>query len=154
MSDFFQVDDVHTANEILNDDPHDPLTVAVRVAGLITESLALRNQIKAAEARVTEIKEQRSQIDAQILEFLDSSGQESAKTSAGTAYVHRQDYASCSDADGFMQFVAHNNAYELLNRTPNSTACRAFADQHGHLPPGVKLNTQRTAKIRAPGGKS
>jgi|SRR5262252_1143078 len=146
MSDFFTMAEANDRPIVTDDAPH--------VDHLIAESLDLRKQIKAAEARVAEIKEKRTQINAQILEFLDSTGQESAKTAAGTAYVHRQDYASCSDADGFMQFIAHNNAYELLNRTPNSTACRAFADQHGHLPPGVNLNTQRTAKVRNPGEKS
>src|SRR5215510_10259770 len=115
MSDFFQVNDYH-ADEISNDPLH--------VDHLIAEYVELRNRLKEVEALAGKIKEQRDQIGSQILEFLDSTGQESAKTAFGTAYVSEKEYVSCSNTDGFMSFFSANNVYELVNRTPNSTACR------------------------------
>jgi len=144
MSDFFQVNDhaVEIPNAFSTEQP-------LHVDSLIAEYVKLRDDVKKIEALAAKKKEERDQIGTLILDFLDSTGQESAKTTAGTAFIKEQAYASCSDPDSFMGFVADNNALELVDRKPNSIACQAFATQHGHLPPGVKLTIQRRVNVRA-----
>ena len=56
--------------------------------------------------------------------------------------------ASLGDPDAFMDYVMKNGAFELMDRRANSTACREFAEEHGSLPPGVKLNSTRTVGVR------
>ena len=87
-------------------------------------------------------------IQEKIMKALDATGQESARTEFGTASINVNHYASCSDPDVFVDFVRENDAWELMERRASGLACRAFAEENGHLPPGVKINTVRSIGVR------
>jgi hypothetical protein len=59
-----------------------------------------------------------------------------------------RDTASCSDPNLFIDYVREHDAYELLDRRPNSTACKEFLKANNQLPPGVKLNSMRYVNVR------
>jgi hypothetical protein len=86
---------------------------------------------------------------AWLLTTLKATGQEMARTKYGTVSAAVRDTASCSDPNMFIDYVREHDAYELLDRRPNSTACREFNAKHGMLPPGVKLNTIRYVNVLA-----
>jgi hypothetical protein len=90
-------------------------------------------------------------VSGELIKILDGAGVESARTKSGTASLSTHDSASCSDPNLFMEYVREHDAYELMNRHPNPTACKEFAKEHGKLPPGVKLNIKRTVRVNAPG---
>jgi hypothetical protein len=89
-----------------------------------------------------------NELTGKILAALDATGQESARTEFGTASVNVRYDASCSDPDAFVEFVRKNDAWELMERRAGSVACRAFLEEHGQLPPGVKINAVRGIGVR------
>jgi hypothetical protein len=128
--------------------------IPVEVNKVVAQYLAVRERI--AEIKAAQ-KEYLAQYDAMLdklggkmLAFLDATGQESAKTDEGTVFIAHRSTASLADPDAFMDYVRENDAYELMDRRANSVACREFADEHGSLPPGVKLNSTRTVNVRSP----
>lgn len=102
---------------------------------------AHKNQLKPYE-------EMKSKIAGRMLEFLEATGQESAKTNAGTVYISTRTTASLSDPDAFMDTVIAESMYELLDRKANAKACLDYAKERGTLPPGVKINTIRLIAVK------
>jgi hypothetical protein len=86
----------------------------------------------------------------QLLLKLKATGQEMARTKAGTVSAAPRISISCSDPGIFMDYVRENDAYELLDRRPNKTACIEFNDVNGQLPPGVKMNTKQDVNVQRP----
>jgi hypothetical protein len=85
----------------------------------------------------------------ELLNRLAETGQEMARTKYGTVSAAVRDTASCSDPNLFIDYVREHDAYELLDRRPNVTACREYNNEHGMLPPGVKLNSIRYISMRS-----
>lgn len=85
----------------------------------------------------------------ELLEGLASTGQEMARTQYGTVSAAVRVTPSCSDPNLFIAYVRENDAYELMDRRPNGTACAEFAKEHGQLPPGVKVSSVRYVNVRA-----
>jgi hypothetical protein len=117
--------------------------------------------LRKVRARLDEIKEDykkaceplkgvEGQLEDRIRAFLDATGQEMARTDQGTVSISLRHTASLSDPDEFMTFVEEHGLLELLDRRANATACRAYADEHGELPPGVRVNSIRSISVRAP----
>jgi hypothetical protein len=105
----------------------------------------LKEEYEKASAPFVDAKEK---LAGRMLQFLDSTGAEMARTSAGTVYVTTPSTASLTDPDAFVDFVREHDLYELMDRRANALACRDFAEQNGTLPPGVKLNSRRTIGVR------
>lgn len=124
-----------------------------RIDKWVAQYIAIRERIKQMDAlykkQMEPFEKAKDKLAGHMLEFLDSTGQEMARTDEGTVYVLNQSRASLGDPDAFMEYVVKNSAYELMDRKANSTACREFAEEHGSLPPGVKLNSTRTVGVRA-----
>jgi hypothetical protein len=118
----------------------------------IAQFIALRNridEIKAAQEQfLAPFKEAKEQLAGVLVEWLDQTGQTSAKTAMGTVFIRTTPYASLGDPDAFMEFIAETGAFELMDRRANATACLEYAEENGGLPPGVKINVQRTAGVR------
>lgn len=124
-----------------------------RIDKMVAQYLALREKIRELDARYKAVLEPfelvKNKLGGMMLEFLDQTGQESAKTSEGTVYARVKHTASLADPDVFMEYVIKHGAYDLLDRRANSVACRDHAEEHGELPPGVKLSSIRNAGVRA-----
>jgi len=125
---------------------------------LILYYLQTSDTIKAIEARhkqeLAKSKKFLEKLSYLLLEALDNSGQDSAKTKKGTVSAIVRDTASLSDASKFMDFVRDNDAYELMDRRANGTACKEYAREHGVLPPGVRINSIRLVSVRNPTSKN
>lgn len=107
----------------------------------------ITNRYKEQVAPFEEMKEK---LSAALLKILDESGAEMVRTTQGTVSSRVKHTATCSDPDAFIEYVRANDLYELLDRRPNSTACREYAVEHaGELPPGVKLNSIRYVGVRS-----
>jgi len=122
---------------------------------LVAEYIRQRDNIATIEDRHKEelrpFKEVQEILTVKLLEILDHTGQESARTKSGTVTKGVHTTASCAeDPDGFIQFVRKNDLWELVNRAANKDACMQYLDQHGVLPPGVKLNHRRTVSVKVP----
>jgi hypothetical protein len=123
-----------------------------RVDKLVANYIDTRNYIKNLkkkhEEELAEFELALEKLAGRLLLFLDSHGQEMARTAAGTVSATSRDTASLSDPDVFMGFVAEHGLFELLDRRANATACKDFAKDTGTLPPGVRINTLRGVSVR------
>jgi hypothetical protein len=121
---------------------------------LINYYVLTRNQIAEIKQRhkneLAPSEKAMGVLAAELIEVLDQSGVESARTKSGTVSLSSHDSASCSDPTMFIDYVREHDAYELVNRHPNPTACKEFVKEHGKPPPGVKLNSIRTVKVNSP----
>lgn len=118
----------------------------------IGQYIALRTRIEqieaAQKAALAPFKEAKDKLAGLLTEWLDQTGQESAKTADGTVYISNSNFASLADPDAFMDFIAETGAFELMDRKANANACIEYAEEHGALPPGVKINSKRTVGVR------
>lgn len=124
-----------------------------RVDKLVADYIAVRNFIRAMEKRheaeLEEYKIALKKLEGRLLQFLDTTHQEMARTAAGTVSATVRPTASLNDPDVFIEFVAERGLYELLDRRANATACRDFAkENNGVLPPGVRINFLRGVSVR------
>ena len=123
---------------------HEPLNVelAVKVTVAIRDDIEAREEaIKAKEAKLAKVTNR-------LLAFLDATKQKSARTAAGTITAVGKETAALFDPDAFMDYVRKNDAYVLMDRRANKTACVDFRETHGALPPGVKINVYHHLSVR------
>jgi hypothetical protein len=128
------------------------LTVDHRVDKRVAQLVMIRDEIERVEEeqkkQVAPLKAVRDRIIGELLMFLEQTGQKSAKTAEGTVSIKVTYTAPLTDPDEFMTFVRENDAYELMDRRANATACKEYAEEHdGALPPGVKLNSKRSVGV-------
>jgi hypothetical protein len=109
----------------------------------IEKYIRLRDLIKhkddAHKEAMKPYREALETLNGVMLKHLETIGGDSVKSAAGTVYKTTKTTASLEDPDAFMRHVIGSEAWELLDRKANSVACRAFADENGVLPPGVKM---------------
>jgi hypothetical protein len=117
--------------------------------------------LRKVRARLDELKEEYEtargplkavdeELQERIRAFLDATGQEMARTEQGTVFTTLRHNAALTDPDVFMAFVEEHGLLELLDRRANATGCRAYAEEHGELPPGVRINSIRYVNVRKP----
>jgi hypothetical protein len=120
----------------------------------IAQHHALDIKIKAMkdefDTKIKPFLEVKAKLRALLLQMLNDSGQESAKTDQGTVYKTARQTASLDDPEAFQRHVIGTEAWELADWKANVTACIDFAEMNKHLPPGVKLSTQFDVGVRAP----
>jgi hypothetical protein len=128
------------------------MTSSPRFDELVKAFNETRSKIKEIEERHKQELEKpfrlKELLTERLLQGLAATGQQMARTQYGTVSIALRPTASCSDPNLFINYVREHDAYELINRHPNSTACQVFAKEHGELPPGVKINVMRSVNVR------
>lgn len=126
----------------------DEATVALRVS----QYIAVRDKLKAMdeeyENSVKPLKALQETLSGWLLQALDKTGSEAIKTEHGTCYATVRTSASLADAEAFMNYVIANNAWHLLDRRANATACKDYVVEHKAPPPGVNLSSMKTVGVR------
>jgi hypothetical protein len=87
---------------------------------------------------------------AELLEYLNTSGQKSAKTAWGTAYWRTRTTYRVEDKEAFRAHVVGHTAWELTTWAAAGVACESFISEHKEPPPGIALNTVRLLSVIAP----
>ena len=123
-----------------------------RIDRRVAEFIVCRDEIEAIKERhrqeLKPYEELKNKLIGTMLDFLDRTGQKSAKTANGIATVTVRHTAVCTDPDRFIDFVREHDLFELMDRRANAVACRDYAEEHdGVLPPGVKINSIRTVGV-------
>jgi hypothetical protein len=90
----------------------------------------------------------RELLTEQLLLKLKATGQEMARTKAGTVSVAPRTSISCSNPNEFMEYLIENQLWELIDRRPNKTACLEFNNENGQLPPGVKMTSKEDVNVQ------
>ena len=114
----------------------------------------VRDEIKKLdEEHESFMKERRallSWLGSDLLNMLNATGQDSAKTQAGTAYITTQVSATLRDAEEFRRFVIDGQRWDMLDWRANKTAVKDWVAEHQNEPPGVAYNPVRVVGVRAP----
>jgi hypothetical protein len=114
----------------------------------------VRNQIKQLdEEHEAFMKDRRallSWLGSDLLNMLNATNQDSAKTKEGTAYITTQVSATLEDAEAFRRHVIGTESWNLLDWRANKTAVKDFVAEKQEPPPGVAFNSIRTVGVRAP----
>lgn len=91
------------------------------------------------------------QMEGVLLRFFEQTGQDSAKTPAGTAYTTKQTSVSLADPDIFFDWVRTNEAWDLADiRAAKKNIEQYQLDNGGKLPPGVNYRSQLVVNVRRP----
>jgi len=114
----------------------------------------VRDEIKKLdEEHESFMKERRallSWLGSDLLNMLNATGQDSAKTQSGTAYITTQVSATLRDAEEFRRFVIDGQRWEMIDWRANKSAVKDWVAEHREEPPGVAFNPIRTVGVRAP----
>ncbi len=124
----------------------------MRVDELVSNYVALRDkkaQIKKDyEDEAAKLTLLMDQIEGRILQHLDSTGTESARTDAGTAFKSTRSFTTVGDRDTFLRDCIDNDRLHLIDPRVSKKAVDEYVTVHGELPPGVNMRTEVTVNIR------
>lgn len=126
----------------------------VKVDAAVAAYIRLRDKKaeieQEAKEKVEEVKAKMAKLEAWFQQYLDETGQTSAKTNAGTVFVTTTDYARVADWDAIVTFVKEREAYDLLEKRVSKNAVRGYIDTDGSVPPGVNYGSKISVNIRRP----
>lgn len=104
---------------------------------------------KEYEAEDNELKASQAKLEAVMLDNLNKSGVESARTEHGTFYRQKNMIPTASDWDAFYKWVREEDAFDALERRIKRTFIAEYMDEHeGALPPGVSTHTEFVVRVR------
>ena len=130
------------------------MTDQVRADELTAKYIALRDfkaKFKADyDARAERITSRMDEIEAEMMGFLNATGQDSAKTASGTFFKKTSTSSKVADRDVFLSFVIDNNAINFLENRVNNTAVTEYIEIHGSLPPGVDVTRIVSVSVNRP----
>lgn len=116
----------------------------------------LKAQLEAeAKAKVKPVTEKMDQLEGILLAALQETGQNSANTPAGTAYMTTDNKVSVADWPAFLEFVQQKGEWDLIKRAASKEAVMLFKEANNEIPPGInwssemKLGVQVSAKQRS-----
>lgn len=103
---------------------------------------------KIAKERL-EISNLQQCVLAKIAAFMRAHNLENLRTEAGTVSRKTKYTATVADAELFMNLVKAGN-WDLIERRANSTAVKAWVEEHKELPAGVNLNAVESVGVQRP----
>lgn len=116
--------------------------------------VALRDKKKelddAHKVKMAPLHEAMEQLEGGMLAMLNSTGQENAKTKAGTVFKTTEVSATIADKDVFRRHVIGGELWDLLDWKANKTAVRDVVDDTGEAPPGINYSTRQVVGVRRP----
>ena len=121
----------------------------------IGQYVQIRDLKKALETKqeeeIKEYNETLEMLAGKLQAFFTETGQDSAPTAAGTAYLSTTYRASIADKQAFKDYVVESQRWDLLDWKANAKAAQLFVKKEKQLPPGVNLTGVQKVNIRRPG---
>lgn len=109
---------------------------------------------KAFDLQDRDLKSKQELVGNNILDFLNSTNQKSAKTKDGTAYRKQKVLPSCADWGSFYGWIADHKAFHFLHKRITVDAVATYEAEHeGALPPGVNVMRSWTIGVLGADGK-
>ena len=109
---------------------------------------------KEADDETAKLSALQEKIEDKIKEIMHANGVTSLKTAHGTAYISYKESATVADWDALLGFIRSNEAWELLERRINKTACKDMMEQDRNgaythpPPPGVNFTRSEGVNVR------
>ena len=121
----------------------------------IGQYVAVRDVKRALEAKqkeeVKKLTEILNVLEGKLQAFFTETGQDSAPTGAGTAYLSTTYRASIADKEAFKKFVLDFAEWQMLDWKANAKAVRSFVKDKKAPVPGVNLTGITKVRINRPG---
>ena len=126
---------------------------------LVARGRELRDQKKKVDEKAKQvtagIERELALVHARLISIMKETGQESARTAAGTATLTRKRLIGLAgEENAWEQLCAHaakHNAWHLIQKRPADGGCKEWEQEHGSLPPGTGVvRDEITVGIRAP----
>jgi len=114
---------------------------------MIDEMFELRENKKDLEARIKDINEQMTLLEAQLMQKLDDEKQTMGRGSSASATISASEVPMVEDWDAFGQYLIDNDALYLLQRRVAVRAFRELKDA-GETIPGTTTFPKRTISLR------
>lgn len=118
----------------------------------IGKLVALKDKIAALEDEhekaLEPYKKLKEKLEKRILGYLLEIKAQNISTPIGTASVLHRKSASLEDPQAFMNYVIANQAWDLIDRKPNTKAVEDFIKEHGVQPPGAKFSDSLALGLR------
>lgn len=128
--------------------------MTLKVDEVVAAYIELRDKKAEVERetkeRVEKIKHKMDKFEAWFQQYLDDTGQTSAKTHAGTVFLTTTDFARVADWDAVLEFIKTREAYDLLEKRVSKTAVRGYIDTDNNVPPGVNYGSKISVNVRRP----
>lgn len=118
----------------------------------IDQYIRLRQIIKeeddAHKERMKPKREMLEALNSLILDMLNTTGQDSAKTKFGTAYKKRDVSVTIADGSAFRRHIIGTGDFDLLDMRANKTAVEKFIEENTEPPPGVNYSVSFDVGVR------
>jgi hypothetical protein len=108
----------------------------------------IRDMEKAHDELIRPYKDALEQLGSLLLDHLNKTGLESARTASGTVYRSEKVSASVQDVSAFWGYVEGAKAWELIDKRANKTAVTDYVQANGAAPPGVNYNVSHVVGVR------
>lgn len=123
---------------------------------IVARYVEIRDAIKAKEdvhkAEIAEMKKNLDVIENYLLNEMQSHGETSFSTTAGTAFIKEVTQVSVADKEVYLQFVRQQDDLTFLTVTANKTHVTEWLENTGTIPPGLNYFKRKEIGIRR--GKS
>lgn len=103
---------------------------------------------KAFEVKVAVVDNAMEKVEGILLRHFESTGSESVRTEAGTAYRSTRTSATVADWDSFLNHVKEHESWEMLEHRANKKAVEEYKAANDDLPPGLNWREEVTVNIR------
>ena len=127
-------------------DATDDLNSLVQVYLMCRDSKELTKRLKAEwDAPVNSLMDT---IGRKMLEVLERTKQEGAKTSAGTISKTKKYSATVADWNVLLEWIQQHDAFHMLKKDIAKEAIKSYMEEHGEIVPGVNFTTWIEAGVR------
>lgn len=107
---------------------------------------AIETQMKAA---MKPISEEMVKIEGELMSLLNATGAQNISTPHGTAYKSETRRFTVEDPHLFRSWIEANNRPDFYQNRVSDEAVKAYVEEFGTLPPGVKMSAHVTVNVRA-----
>jgi hypothetical protein len=125
--------------------------MTIQIAGLVERYIKLRDLkdkiAKVMKEKLEPVNSKIVEIEAELKEFLDETGQSSAKTEFGTCFKKVSHSVTVENMDEVVEFIKEHIAFDLLDSRVNKTAAMQYLED-GINVPGVKVNSVVVVQVR------
>ena len=115
--------------------------------GLVDRLYSLQNRQRVCNRVVDRLKKQEQDVKDRLLELLQTYSVTGVSSSHGTASLKKEIIPTVNDWETFYQYIIDNDAFDLLQRRPNSLAFRCRWES-GEDVPGVSKYEKSSVLFR------
>jgi nanoRNase/pAp phosphatase (c-di-AMP/oligoRNAs hydrolase) len=123
---------------------------------VIEAFIRLRAQKDALKKKQAEemapLTENLYKLQTYLQKLLQDSGQQSAKTASGTAFLQTDTAIAIEDFDAILAFIKANNLWPMLEKRVSKSVVTDYIESTSEVPPGLKITREVSCHIRKSGG--